>query len=172
MAGIENKPPVALDRPAPRYPLIIIGGFVFLCLASVIYLSAQNGAWATLVVVVFAAAAASAYAYFSTVGRPVGPEHRLDWQPASTEVQKQDLAVEVEGIAASLQQEPWESTDLFTAYVVAEDLALRQMQQEHASPMIRHLQVGGAPFDALIIKPDELVCVDVSFVVAPDLRQD
>src|SRR5690242_11430836 len=107
MAGTENRRPVELERPAPRYPLIIIGGFVFLCIASVIYLSAQNAAWATLVIAVFAAAAAVAYAYFSTIGRPVALEHRLDWQPSSTEVQKQDLALEVEGIAASLQQEPW-----------------------------------------------------------------
>jgi len=168
----ENKRPVEINRPTPRYPLMIVGGFVFLCLAAVVYLSAQNAAWATLVIAVFASAAAVAYAYFSSIGRPAALEHRLDWQPALTDVQKQNLALEVEGIAAALQQEPWESTDLFMAYVVAEDLALRQLQQEHAAPMIRHLQIGGTPFDALIIKPDELICVEVSFVVASDLRQD
>jgi hypothetical protein len=46
------------------------------------------------------------------------------------------------------------------------------MQQDHTAPMIRHLQVGGAAFDALIIENDELICVEVSFVVRPDLRQE
>jgi len=38
--------------------------------------------------------------------------------------------------------------------------------------MIRHLQVGGTPFDALIIEHDELICIEASFVVKPDLRQE
>src|SRR5262249_44875641 len=62
--------------------------------------------------------------------------------------------------------------ELFTAYVVAEDLALRQIQQKHHAPMIRHLQVGGIPFDALIVKPGELMCVEVVFVVAPDVQEE
>ena len=172
MTDTAKKRPVDINRPTPRYPLIIIGGFIFLCLAAVAYLSVQNAAWATLIIAVFAIAAGVAYIYFNSVGRPAALEHRLDWQPALIEVQKQSLTLEVEGIAESLQQEPWESTDLFMAYVVAEDLALRQVQQEHSAPMIRHLQVGGTPFGALIVEPNELICVEVSFVVSPDLRQD
>jgi len=163
---------VEIERPTPNYPLMLVGGFVFLCVAIAIILSASSDAWSIMVLLSFALAGAFAYIYFNSVRKPLGLQHRLDWQPTSTEVQKQTIALEVEGIAASLQLDPWQTTELFSAYVVAEDLALRRVQQEHSSPMIRHLQVGGAPFDALIIQPDELICVEVSFVVRPDLRQE
>jgi hypothetical protein len=172
MADEPTPSAVEIDRPKHNYPLMIIGGFVFLCLIGAIVLSARADAWPTVVLLVFSLAGATAYVYFNLIKRPVGLQHRLEWQPTLTEVQKQSLALEVEGIAASLELDPWQTTELFSAYVVAEDLAMRRIQQDHSSPMIRHLQVGGAPFDALIIEPDELVCVEVSFVVKPDLRQE
>src|SRR6476646_1644396 len=150
---------VEIERPTPNYPLMLVGGFVFLCVAGAIVLSASSDAWSIMVLLSFALAGAFAYIYFNSVRKPLGLQHRLDWQPTPTEVQKQTIALEVEGIAASLQLDPWQTTELFSAYAVAEDLALRRVQQEHSSPMIRHLQVGGAPFDALIIQPDELICV-------------
>jgi hypothetical protein len=125
-----------------------------------------------MILLSFAFAGAAAYVYFNSVKKPLGLQHRLEWHATQTEVQKQSLALEVEGIAASLELDPWQTTELFSAYVVAEDLALRRTQQDHSTPMIRHLQVGGAPFDALIIEADELICVEVSFVVKPDLRQE
>ena len=42
--------------------------------------------------------------------------------------------------------------DLQSAYIVAEDLALRQIQQEENIPLMRHVSVGGVPFDAVMIK--------------------
>lgn len=172
MTDEPTKPAVDIDRPKPNYPLMIIGGFVFLCLVGLIALAYSSGAWALLILAMFALAGSVAFVYFHSAKRPLGLQHRLEWQPALTAVQKQSLALEVEGIAASLELDPWQTTELFSAYVVAEDLALRRIQQDYAAPMIRHLQVGGAPFDALIIEPHELVCVDVSFVVRPDLRQE
>jgi hypothetical protein len=172
MAESEIKTAVEINRPIPNYPLMVIGGFVFLCLLASIALAFQAAAWSIMVMSVFALVGAVAYLYFRSMSRPVSLEHRLEWQPALTEVQKQGLALEVEGIAASLQLDPWQTTELFSAYVVAEDLALRQIQQKHSAPMMRHLQVGGTPFDALIISADELLCVEVAFVVTPDVRQE
>jgi len=172
MADETAKPAVEIDRPTPNFPLVIIGGFVFLCLAGAIVLAATANAWAMMIVLAFAMAGFAAYVYFNSVRRPAGLEHRLEWKPTLTEVQKQSLVLEIEGIAASLDLDPWQTTDLFTAYVVAEDLALRRIQQDHTAPMIRHLQVGGTPFDALIIEHDELICIEASFVVKPDLRQE
>jgi hypothetical protein len=172
MAETEIRTAVEINRPLPGYPLMIIGGFVFLCLAAVIVLAVQAAAWSIMIIGVFALVGTLAYIYFKSINKPVGLEHRLEWQPALIEVQKQSLALEVEGIASALQLDPWQTTELFSAYVIAEDLSLREIQQLHTSPMIRHLQVGGAPFDALIIKPDELICVEVSFVVTPELRQE
>lgn len=163
---------IEIQQPKPNYPLMIVGGFVFICLAAAIALSFYQSSWPLLALVVFALLGAVTYAYFRSVKEPVGLQNRLVWKPSLTDVQKQSLALEVEGIAASLDLDPWQTTDLFSAYVVAEDLALRRVQQDHIAPMIRHLQVGGAPFDALIIEHGELLCVDVSFVVKPDLRQE
>lgn len=172
MADEPSTRAVEIEQTRPNYPLIIIGGFVFLCLIGAIILSANADAWSIMVLLSFAVAGFAAYLYFDSIKQPLGLQHRLEWQPTITDVQKQSLALEVEGIAASLELDPLQTTELFSAYVVAEDLALRRIQQDHSTPMIRHLQVGGAPFDALIIEPDELICVEVSFVVKPDLRQE
>jgi hypothetical protein len=172
MTESENKAPVEINRPSPNYPLMIIGGFIFVCLAASIVLAYQAAAWSIMIMGVFSLIGVLAYVYFKSMSRPASLEHRLEWLPALTDVQKQSLALEVEGIAASLQLDPWQTTELFSAYVVAEDLALRQIQQKYSAPMIRHLQVGGTPFDALIISPDELMCVEVAFVVTPDVRQE
>ena len=172
MTEDTEKPVVDINRRPLNYPLMMIGGFVFLCLAAAIVIAFDAGAWPILVLIVFGLAGIAAYVYFNSLQLPAGLEHRLVWQPAIIEVQKQSLVLEVERIAESLQLDPWQTTELFSAYVVAEDLALRDVQQMQTAPMIRHLQVGGAPFDALIIRSDELVCVEVSFVVTPELRQE
>ena len=167
-----GKTAVEIERPKPNYPLIMIGGFVFLCLAALLFLTFTTQAWTFFVLTLFAFFGAAAFAYFNAAKMPMSLQHRLEWEPTLTDVQKQSLALELEGIAASLELDPWQTTELFSAYVVAEDLALRRIQQDHTAPMIRHLQVGGTPFDALIIENDELICVEVSFVVKPDLRQE
>src|SRR5262249_25790745 len=134
-----EKQAVDIHPRPPNFPLIFVGSFVFLCLIGAIALAVSASSWSIMVIVMFAFAGAVAYAYFSSIKKPMGLEHRLDWKPALTEVQKQSLGLEVEGIAAALELDPWQTTELFTAYVVAEDLALRQIQQELGSPMIRHL---------------------------------
>ena len=49
---------------------------------------------------------------------------------------------------------------------------MRQIQQEENVPLLRHVGVGEVPFDAVFVKDDVLNCCEVSFLVAPDLRQD
>jgi hypothetical protein len=63
-------------------------------------------------------------------------------------------------------------SDLQSAYIVAEDLALRQIQQEEQVPLLRHVSIGDVPFDAVLVKQDVLSCAEVSFLVAPELRQE
>jgi hypothetical protein len=38
--------------------------------------------------------------------------------------------------------------------------------------MMRHVQIGRVPFDAILIDQDLITCVEVSFLVAPDVRQE
>ena len=63
-------------------------------------------------------------------------------------------------------------TDLLSAYIVAEDLALRQIQQEENLPLMRHVSIGKTPFDAILIDQDLITCIEVAFLVVPDVRQD
>ena len=46
------------------------------------------------------------------------------------------------------------------------------MQEEQNAPLLRHVQAGRSAFDALIVKPGAITCVDVSFLVTPVLRQE
>jgi hypothetical protein len=39
-------------------------------------------------------------------------------------------------------------------------------------PVMRHISVGGVPFDAAFTKGDILVCCEVCFLVSPELGQD
>jgi hypothetical protein len=97
---------------------------------------------------------------------------RLDWHTALPEVQRQSLQIEVRELARVMEAEAPQAADLQSAYIVAEDLALRQIQQEENIPLLRHISIGKVPFDAVFIKNDILHCCEVSFLIAPDFRQD
>jgi len=99
-------------------------------------------------------------------------QNRIDWEAALPEVQRQNLKLEVLELSKVLDVETGQVSDLQSAYIVAEDLALRQIQQEENVPLLRHIGIADVPFDAVFVKDDILNCCEVSFLVAPDLRQD
>jgi hypothetical protein len=99
-------------------------------------------------------------------------ESRIDWQSALPEVQRESLNIEVAELSRILEVNSEQMSDLQSAYIVAEDLALRQIQQEEQVPLLRHVTIGGVPFDAIMVKQDMIICGEVSFLVAPDLRQE
>ena len=99
-------------------------------------------------------------------------EGRIDWGSALPEVQRESLNIEVLELSRILEVSSEQMSDLQSAYIVAEDLALRQIQQEEQVPLLRHVSIGEVPFDAVLVKQDVLVCAEVSFLVAPDVRQE
>lgn len=99
-------------------------------------------------------------------------EARIDWEAALPEVQRESLNIEVAELSRILEVRNEQLSDLQSAYIVAEDLALRQIQQEEQVPLLRHVSIGGVPFDAVLAKQDVLMCAEVSFLVAPELRQE
>ena len=154
---------------------MIIGGFVFLCLAARSYICLLKlAAWAILVIAVFRGRRRGSVCIFQldrTTGRP-RTSARLAAHAdrgAETEVWRSRSKASPPSLAA---RATGNRPTLFMAYVVAEDLALRQVQQEHDCTDDPASAGRRTPFDALIIEPDELICVEVSFVVAPDLRQE
>lgn len=96
----------------------------------------------------------------------------IAWEPAEPDLQRQTLNVAVGEISRILKVQPEAVGDLQTAFIVGEDLALRQIQQEENVPVMRHISVGGVPFDAAFTKDTILVCCEVSFLVSPELGQD
>ena len=96
----------------------------------------------------------------------------IAWEPAEPEVQRQTLNVAVNELSRILKVQPEAVGDLQTAFIVGADLALRQIQQDESVPLMRHVSVGGVPFDAAFTKDELVVCCEVSFLVSPDLRQD
>ena len=99
-------------------------------------------------------------------------QSRIDWESALPEIQRESLNIEVVELSRILEVSSEQISDLQSAYIVAEDLALRQIQQEEQVPLLRHVSIGGVPFDAILAKQDVMICAEVSFLVAPDLRQE
>lgn len=132
--------------------------------------------WLSATIFLVSAGAAAGFVVFANAQRKKLIASRaagwIDWQAAQPEIQRQNLNIAVGELSKILQVGDESINDLQSAFIVAEDLALRQIQQEEQVPLLRHLSVAGVPFDAIYSKQDLLVCVEVSFLVGPELRQE
>lgn len=99
-------------------------------------------------------------------------DDEIPWQIMSPEKQQRKLNGEVNDLAALLEIPDSQMNDLRSAYIVAEDLALRNIEQEADVSLKRHLSLERADFDAILIDQDLIKCIDVSFLVMPDISQD
>ena len=99
-------------------------------------------------------------------------ERQTVWETITPDTQKEKLNDEVSNLAMILDVPDEQLSDLLSAYIVAEDLALRQIQQEEKTPLLRHIAVGDAAFDAVLLKYNLLTCIDVTFLVAPEIEQE
>lgn len=97
---------------------------------------------------------------------------RLAWEIDLPESQRQKLNTEVIALAKILDISQEQLSDLLSAYIVAEDLALRQIQQEARMPVMRHVQIGSVPFDGVLVKESVVTCIEVTFLVTPNIGQD
>lgn len=93
------------------------------------------------------------------------------WNIAIPEIQRAKLSEEVLDLAKTLGISGEQVSDLLSAFVVAEDLALRQIQHETKLPLARHITIGKTPFDAIFARQDNITCVEVTFLVRPNLSQ-
>jgi hypothetical protein len=161
------------QRAAPLTGLAVTIGVL---LAVGLILAVVMAAWAF--VSVFAISIVGLVIYFGLSSRSTKrltgalDEARIDWESALPDVQRESLNIEVAELSRILEVSTEQISDLQSAYIVAEDLALRQIQQEEQVPLLRHVSIGGVPFDAMLAKQDVLICAEVSFLVAPDLRQE
>ncbi len=96
----------------------------------------------------------------------------FSWQLTGSEEQKNKLNAEVIELAATLGMSKTQIGDLRSAYIVAKDLALRQVELEAETPLLRHIRIGEADFDALIVDHDVVTCIDTTFLAIPEMTQE
>lgn len=96
----------------------------------------------------------------------------IDWRTTSPEKQKRRLSLEVRELGAILKLDESQLADLRAAYIVAEDLALRRVQNESGVPLLRKVTLGAADFDAVLIDGELVICVSMIFLVRPSIPQE
>lgn len=94
------------------------------------------------------------------------------WDILPPDTQKKKLTAEVKKLAALMDIPDEQLSDLLSAYIVAEDLALREIQFEEKIPLLRHVSIGGCDYEAILYNDEKLICMDVTFLVAPEIKQE
>jgi len=173
----KNANPLArLEQRKPSYPLIAAGVALLVILVAGIVVSARNEN--TVIPILFVAAVLLfGVAVLIDVARTrkieaLDDRKFINWDAAMPEVQRQNVNVEVRELARLLGVGGDSLTDLLSAYIVAEDLALRQIQQEENKPLMRHVSIGRMPFDGILVDQDMITCIETAFLVVPDVRQE
>jgi hypothetical protein len=99
-------------------------------------------------------------------------DEEIPWQIMSPMKQQRKLNSEVDDLARLLGIPDAQMSDLRSAYIVAEDLALRSIEQEAEISLKRHVSLEKADFDAILINENVIKCVEVTFAIVPDISQD
>ena len=177
----SNKPSLTnYARPLSNYLIAVISLIAVACLAIGFAAASQNleasQRWiliVSLILLAFFGSAISVWLILRASRRlVVGKSNKdIEWQVDSPENQKGKLNAEVRELAAILEISDEQLTDLLSAYVVAEDLALRKIQQDERKPLFRHVRVKNVGFDAVLLSENNLNFIEVTFLVAPELPQ-
>lgn len=176
MAKRIETSPETFARPESAVVWVVLSLVAVVCLAIGLVLATIADNWllfALLLVSLGVVTISSVNSIFQSRKLSATTEQkRIDWETAQPEIQRQNLNLEVFELSKILEVESGQISDLQSAYIVAEDLALRQIQQEENVPLMRHVTLGKAPFDAVLVKNDVISCIEVAFLVSPDLRQE
>jgi hypothetical protein len=163
-------------RPASSVGFYLVAAAAILLLGAVFVAGLVSRNWTIAGIAALAALAVVGLLAIGSRRQRTLLAHRaaawIVWEPAEPDVQRQTLNVAVAELSRVLKGQPDAVGELQTAFIVGEDLALRQIQQEENVPLIRHISVGGVPFDAAFTKDSILVCCEVCFLVSPELGQD
>lgn len=173
----ELESPISnFASPRVNYPLVAAGAVIFPCLGAGLVLSirAQNWVLAGLLLpaVIGAAVLVFLNVRLSLKNAAGARNEQLRWETALPDVQRQDLNIEITELGRILEVGSEQMGDLLSAYIVAEDLALRQIQHEEKLPVLRHVSIGKTPFDGILIRQDLITCIAVTFLVSPEIRQE
>lgn len=152
------------DNSRSILTLSAVGTLIFLAIAAIL-------AGFSIAAVAFLILAAGIAVYrisrLLSGSKPRSAAGAIDWTTADPEIQRQQLAIAVDYLSRTLELGLDSVADLQSAFIVAEDLALRQIQEQEKCPVFRHISVFGISFDAVYLSGRDLVCIDVLFLVSP-----
>ena len=164
------------SRPAPNFLVLAAGTIALICLAIglISTISTQNYGLSGLFLLSILGLVFFLWTNLNQWKRiSIGENNKnLMWEIDLPESQRQKLNHEVIGLAKILDISQEQLGDLLSAYIVAEDLALRQIQQEARMPIMRHVQIGSVLFDGVLVKQDVITCIEVTFLVTPNISQE
>jgi hypothetical protein len=167
---------VNFARPAPNFLVLAAGTIALICLVvgMISALSTGNYGLAGLFLLSVFGLVFFLWTNLNQWNRITIGEYNknLTWEIDLPESQRRKLNSEVIGLAKVLDISQEQLGDLLSAYIVAEDLALRQIQQEARMPVLRHVQIGNVPFDGVLVKQDVITCIEVTFMVTPNISQE
>jgi uncharacterized SAM-binding protein YcdF (DUF218 family) len=95
----------------------------------------------------------------------------IEWKISPPEKQKNKIKREALEIASVMNIPETQLSELLSAYIVAEDLALRKVQIDMEKPLMRYVNVGNIPFDGVLIDKNVITCIETVFLVSPEIDQ-
>jgi len=176
MGTRSGNPLARFERQKNSYPLIIASVILFGVLAAGVVFSVRQQEFYLAAMFVVAALLLIVLMLLDVSHKrrlaAVDDRKFIHWDAAMPELQRQNVNIEVRQLAKQLEVGDQGLPDLLSAYIVAEDLALRQIQQEENLPLMRHVSIGRTPFDGILTDQDLITCIEVAFLVVPDVRQE
>jgi hypothetical protein len=176
MSKYKDNPLARLERPRTNYPLTAAAAVLSLMLVSGVVVSIRAADWYSAGLFFGSIAIFAVVVLLDVADKrrlaAVDDRKFIHWDAAMPEIQRQNVNLEVRELARLLGVGDDQLADLLSAYIVAEDLALRQIQQEENLPLMRHVSIGNTPFDAIMVDQDLITCIEISFLVVPDIRQE
>lgn len=92
------------------------------------------------------------------------------WQLMSLDEQKRKFREKIQRISANVNLTEAQIKDLQIDYLAAEDLALRQIEQERKIPLSRRAKVAGEEFDAIFISRNALTLIEIVLLTEPNFQ--
>lgn len=163
--------------------LLVIGfvGLVCISLGLIIIFAPENIStslyWVLSIFLILFAVFGLAFSVFlilrQTKNLSIADENKeIEWKISPAEKQKGKLNREVLEIASALNIPEDELSQLLSAYIVAEDLALRRIQIDREKPLMRNVKVGNIPFDGVLIEKNVITCIETVFLVTSQISQE
>lgn len=171
-----QNPLARFDRQKSNYSLVVVTVVLFVVLVVGLVTTARAGDTTGAILFLIALGVFIALVLIDIAikrrNEALNDRRFIQWHAEMPELQRQNANIEVKELSRLLSADEGQHSELLSAYVVAGDLALRQVQQEENLPLMRHVSIGKTPFDGVLVDGDLITCIEVAFLVAPFVRQD